>query len=637
MSAAFITSMDTIDTQYTRTENGDLCLASTSSSALNLFFSLVRDLDDAKLIQMLRAAVAEAETPAAKVDLIVLAFHLRATRGTGKGEKSLSYKMLQLLADEFGTEAITAVLDLLPAFGCWKDLVALMALDQTQKALKDMCESLIIGQLQDDERELDQAKAEKRQPQLSLVGKWAPRENSAFDKKGKGVAKRLAQSMYGSANPAASARKYRKLVARLNEQLGTTEVLMAAGRWAEIKFASVASCALQRYRKAFLNETLKGKVLPSQEATGNRFPDDAARVAARQNLRVAITSKKGVQGKALMPHELVRKCMGRNGGSLSTLEADLLDAQWAKVREATVEAMAKAAEQRDLDVLSAAAPSAAASPLDSVAALKRSLPKHVDLGKMVALVDVSGSMTGTPMEVAIALGLLVSELAQKEFRSRVLTFETHPKWVDVAGCKTILDKVRKVQSADWGGSTNFEAACEQILEAAKRAKLKPDEIPDLIVFSDMQFDSAHRGGSNWLTAFERLSQRFAAVGKEICGEPYAAPRIIFWNLRANTVGFPVAKDTPNTQMLSGFSPALLKLVISGKDLVEEEEEVVAPSGSVKLVRSGPTPAQTYRAALDDAAFDVVRLKLAELEEGPFAGYDFCKAEEDMGFEVIDAD
>merc|ERR1711991_907636 len=112
----------------------------------------------------------------------------------------------------------------------------------------DMCESLIIGQLQDDERELDQAKAEKRQPQLSLVGKWAPRENSAFDKKGKGVAKRLAQSMYGSANPAASARKYRKLVARLNEQL-------------------------------------KGKVLPSQEATGNRFPDDAARVAARQNLR----------------------------------------------------------------------------------------------------------------------------------------------------------------------------------------------------------------------------------------------------------------------------------------------------------------------------------------------------------------
>ena len=29
--------------------------------------------------------------------------------------------------------------------------------------------------------------------------------------------------------------------------------------------------------------------------------------------------------------------------------------------------------------------------------------------------------------------------------------------------------------------------------AAQRAKLKPDEVPDLIVFSDMQFDCA-RGG-----------------------------------------------------------------------------------------------------------------------------------------------
>merc|ERR1711988_1114635 len=170
-----------------------------------------------------------------------------------------------------------------------------------------------------------------------------------------------------------------------------------------------------------------------------------------------------------------------------------------------------------------------------------------------------------------------------------------------------------------------------------RAKLTPDEIPDLIVFSDMQFDQAnatHLGGS-WRPAFERLSQRFAEVGRTICGEPYAAPRIIFWNLRGKTVGFPVAKDTPNTQMLSGFSPALLKLLISGKDLVAEEEEVVAPDGSVKIVKSGPTPEQTFRAALDDSAFDVVRLKLSELNEGPFAGYCFCK--EDMGFEVVDMD
>ena len=35
----------------------------------------------------------------------------------------------------------------------------------------------------------------------------------------------------------------------------------------------------------------------------------------------------------------------------------------------------------------------------------------------------------------------------------------------------------------------------------------------------------------------------------------------------------------------------------------------------KVVRSGPTPKQTVRKALDDSAFDALRLKLSELSEG----------------------
>eukprot|EP00966_Prymnesium_polylepis_P007407 170347-Prymnesium_polylepis.1 len=202
------------------------------------------------------------------------------------------------------------------------------------------------------------------------------------------------------------------------------------------------------------------------------------------------------------------------------------------------------------------------------------------------------------MEVAIGLGLLVSELSAPAFRDRVLTFESRPSWVDLSGCAQIADKVKQLQRAPWGGSTDFEAACEKILQAAEHAKLKPDEIPDLIVFSDMQFDCARGGGfygghaRSWETHHERLVRRFAEVGRKVCSEPYAAPRIIYWNLRGNTVGFPVQADTPNTQMLSGFSPSLLKLVLSGKDLVGEEKEVVLPDGTTKVVREGPTPAET---------------------------------------------
>ena len=636
--SAFLASMDLLDSR-TVTTNGDACLKKTNSSLLDLFFKLVRGLDAEELASLFSAAVTEATEPEAKADLIVLAFQTRATRGHGKGEKDLAYQLLKLGAKEFGEEPVAAVLGLLPLYGYWKDLVHLVASDDCPRALADKSEELLCEQLLADEAELAAATAEKRTPSLSLVAKYAPREGMKFDKGPLRLAKRLAQRLFGSANPAASARKYRKLCSSLNSQLCTTEVLMAAGRWEEIRFARVASLCLQRHRKAFLNEALNGVLTPAQDATGNRHPDDPARVAARLHLREAIVSKKGVQGKALMPHEIVKLCLGGEGRSLSTLEADLMNAQWASLRAGTLEAMRTAVEQRDLEVLEAAAPATAG--LGSLAALERALPKHVDLGKLVALVDVSGSMSGTPMEAAIALGILVSELAAPTFRDRVLTFESVPNWVDLSSHTSIRDKVRACEQAPWGGSTNFEAACERILRAAEAAKLPPDEVPDLIVFSDMQFDQANGGhGGRWETAFERLQRRFAEVGQRVCGAPYAAPRIIFWNLRANTVGFPVAKDTPNVQLLSGFSPALLKLVVSGADLVGDEEEVtetvVMPDGSIqtttKVVRSGPTPEQTLRTALDDAVFDAVRLRLAALDVGPFKDYAF--APKDGTFEMV---
>jgi len=518
-----------------------------------------------------------------------------------------------------------------PHFGYWKDLMAILA-RSPPGPVAERCLSLMCDQLEEDGAELTAANAEKRTPKLSLIGKYAPREGSAFDKASLKLANKLASRLFG-ANGAQAARKYRKLVASLNASLNTTEVLMAANRWSEIRFSGVASLCLQRHRKAFLNEALTGRVAPQDELTGNRHPEDPTRVAARAHLREALAAKKGVKGKQLMPQEIASKCMHRHKRNLSTLEADLLDAQWASMRDGVVESMKAAAEARQTAVLDAVAPQAATG-LASVGTLAAALPKHVDLGKMVALVDVSASMDGTPMEVAIALGILVSELTHDAFKHRLLTFESRPSWVDLTHCGSIREKVEKVQSAPWGGSTDFAAACERILAAAETAKLKPDEIPDLIVFSDMQFDQAGGrcyGYGSWETHFERLQRRFAEVGRHVCGEPYAAPRIVFWNLRAS-IGFPVAKDAPNTQMLSGFSPALLKLVVSAADLTGEEEEVTQPDGSVKVVRSGPTPMQTMRAALDDAAFDSVRAKLAAVEVGPLAAYAF--EQEEAGFSLV---
>ena len=627
-ASAFVAMMDS----KTPGENGALEHSDAGSPLVALFFKLVRSLPDDSLASLTAAVPAE---PASLADLTVLAFQTRATRGMGKGEKDLFFQMLAALP----VEAATATLHLVPHFGYWKDYLLMQDIAGIDAAVKDKALSLLADQLLKDAAELEAAEKEARTPNLTLAGKYAPREGSAFD----GLAKRLSNRLFGNKNEAASARKYRKLVASLNRALLTTEVLMAANRWAEIEFARVSSLCLQRSRKAFLNEALKGKLAPAQEETGNRHPEDEQRVTARHNLRKALLEKgaKAVKGKQLYPHEIAQKCMRGGRTELSTLEADLMHAQWEAMREGVKEAMAAAAEAREAAVAEAAGEGA---PLEAVAALRAALPKPVDLGKLVPLIDVSGSMVGTPMEAAIGLGLVVAELSHPAFRNRAITFESSPQWVHLDGAGKVASKVRALQGASWGGSTDFEAACELVLGCAERARLKPDEVPDLIVFSDMQFNEArgahcmygrYGGGrvASWETHHERLTRRFAEVGRAVCGEPYAAPRIIYWNLRGNTAGFPVQADAPNTQMLSGFSPSLLKLVLAGKDLVGDEKQVRLPDGTVKVVREGPTPEETMRAALDDPAFDAVRLALAGVEEGPLAGYSF---EKDDAVVVADA-
>ena len=113
---------------------------------------------------------------------------------------------------------------------------------------------------------------------------------------------------------------------------------------------------------------------------------------------------------------------------------------------------------------------------------------------------------------------------------------------------------------------------------------------------------------------------------EICGKPYDPPRIIYWNIRGNSssgIHAPVESDKENVQMLSGYSPALMKLVLAG-ELEEElvEEETVDENGTViiKKVKKKITPYETFRKAVDDECFDRVRVILDESTEGIFATY-----------------
>merc|ERR1712146_226383 len=175
---------------------------------------------------------------------------------------------------------------------------------------------------------------------------------------------------------------------------------------------------------------------------------------------------------------------------------------------------------------------------------------------------MGGKANGENMEIEkkqgaiIDLGMLVSEMASPAFRNRVLTFESEPRWHNLLEGWVIVEKTKSLKNASWGGSTNLEAALDRIIDVCEANKLRPEDIPDLIIFSDMQFDEADKDvrgrkkEEDRYTQHERIVKKFHDVGVKICGKPYSAPRVIYWNLRSNTIGFPSEADTSNVQLLS---------------------------------------------------------------------------------------
>ena len=177
------------------------------------------------------------------------------------------------------------------------------------------------------------------------------------------------------------------------------------------------------------------------------------------------------------------------------------------------------------------------------------------LGKMIAMVDVSGSMEGDPMYAAIALGIRVAE--KSLLGKRIMTFSASPTWVNLEDCEDFVQMVKKVRQAEWGMNTNFAKALDMILSAIVNQKLEPHDVEDMVlaIFSDMQIDAAD---GNYNSMFQMIETKYRETGMKLWGKPFNPPHILFWNLRS-TSGFPNLSAQKNTSMMSGFSPALLNL------------------------------------------------------------------------------
>lgn len=195
-----------------------------------------------------------------------------------------------------------------------------------------------------------------------------------------------------------------------------------------------------------------------------------------------------------------------------------------------------------------------------------SLPNYLENNKerVLPLCDVSGSMDcsagGNPnltcMDVCISLGMYISERNEGAFKDAFLTFSDRPSLQYLNG--NLSDRYRQLENADWGFSTNLESAFMTVLTQAKKNNIPESEMPTtILIMSDMEFNRACKYSNS---AFDMIKQIYNEAG-------YTMPKIVFWNLQSRNAGnVPVQVTDSGTALVSGFSPAVLKSLLTGEDM-----------------------------------------------------------------------
>jgi hypothetical protein len=474
----------------------------------------------------------------------------------GKGEYALSYMMIWTWHKYFPNLATTALQlfvvdpkqidesnDSQEPYGSWKDMkyFCKYVLDNggdMKHPLIDYCLKQINKTLKQDS-ETYSTSQDGSKP-LSLVAKWIPRQDSnRFGFLYDALATNYYPEFLASAKTDASKDKalkkcktqYRILCSTLNRHLDTVQIKQTSKNWAAIDHAKTTSITMAKQRRAFLN------MKKGNDSTQRSEEED--RVQCAENLRAYLESlkKQGkeVKGKHVGLDKFTSQAMAvmRNNPE----ESEILNSQW-----------------RD-----------------------NGNNKNANgLGPMVAIVDTSGSMTGDPMNAAIALGCRVAE--KSILGKRVMTFSAEPRWINLDDCDTFTEMVKTIYRHDKfaGYNTDFYKALDMILTSIEERRVPPEDVENMIlaIFSDMQIDdnltqmyfknydtnsgrkTAARG--YWATMFEQIKTKYAEVGMRMYGVPLKPPHILFWNLR-NTSGFPTLSTEAGCSMMSGYDPTILNM------------------------------------------------------------------------------
>lgn len=300
-------------------------------------------------------------------------------------------------------------------------------------------------------------------------------------------------------------REYRKTLSILRERINVLERLMSANRWSEIEFDKIPSKAGLIYRNAFARRD----------------------IIAKQYEAFAKDKNTTVNAEVLDPVDIADRAFHTK--TKDEVERAMLQKYWDNLTD-----YYNGREENG-----------------------------------IAIVDVSGSMTGKPMNAAISMGAYIAERGHGPFANHFITFSEHPQLVRFTGVD-IVDKFKRCREANWEMNTNIEAVFDMLLNVAKKNKTKKKDMPErLYIFSDMEFDSCITSNDNNYfhfktenrinTLLENIAEKWKAYGYEL-------PSVIFWNLDARQSNIPALGK--RFSYVSGFSMNMVETILSGKDGVD---------------------------------------------------------------------
>lgn len=329
----------------------------------------------------------------------------------------------------------------------------------------------------------------------SLLAKWLKSENTSSAESRK--LGNITRQFLGMTH-----KQYRKTLAVLRTRINVLEKLMSENRWSEIEYDKIPSKAGLKYKNAFARRDIERVKAGVQ--TYEQFAKDEA---------------KTVNAGALYPYEIIKKATDHMGywgdNNISDVDRAIIEKYW----------------NNQIDVLNG------------------------EPCKMICVCDTSGSMRGTPLDVAIGLSMYCAERIGGPFKNHYISFSSRPQLIKIEGVD-FVDKVERIYRTNLCENTNIKATFDMLKKAA--LDVKPEDRPDTVcIISDMQIDSMSVGRWNsdtTMTEMELIRQEWAAAGLE-------CPRLVYWNVdaRNNTI----LDAGPNVSFVSGFSPTTFKQVVTG--------------------------------------------------------------------------